>query len=62
MCRRHLDWLNYLEGSFNTLAGFLLSLFGRIPRTGEQVSWHGWRFEVLGMRDLRIGTVRATRA
>jgi putative hemolysin len=42
---------------FDTLAGFLLSLFGQIPKAGDIVHWGGWRFEVVDMDGLRIDKV-----
>lgn len=49
------------DGEFNTLAGFLLFLFGHIPTLGEQVEWGGWRFEVSDVDGLRINKVLARR-
>ena len=46
---------------FDTLAGFLLSQFGRIPQLGEQVQWQDWSFEVVDMDGLRIDKVLVTR-
>lgn len=45
---------------FETLAGLLLSLFGRIPRVGDITEWGGWRFEVVDMDGLRIDKVLAS--
>lgn len=42
---------------FDTLAGFVLSLLGHIPKAGATVSWGGWRFEVVDMDGLRIDKV-----
>ena len=42
---------------YHTLAGFLVSQLGRIPRTGEIVTWGGWRFEVLDMDGNRVDKV-----
>lgn len=30
-----------------TMAGFVADLVGRVPRTGDSVDWHGYRFNVL---------------
>ena len=49
------------EGEFNTLAGLVLSLFGRIPSVGESTEWNGWDFEVAAVDKWRIGTVLARR-
>ncbi|GAB4427633.1 MAG: hemolysin family protein [Chloroflexi bacterium OHK40] len=42
---------------FDTLAGFVISLIGQIPTTGDVVRWGGWRFEVIDMDNLRIDKV-----
>ncbi len=49
------------EDSFETLAGFLLSRFGFIPKGGEQVAEAGRRFTVLAMDRNRIARVRIER-
>lgn len=33
-------------GDYETLAGMLLQYFGHIPTIGEQVTIHGWQYEV----------------
>ncbi|MFN2525710.1 MAG: hemolysin family protein [Actinomycetota bacterium] len=45
------------EGQFETLAGFLLSLFERIPEQGDHVSHEGWEFKVVAMEGNRIAEV-----
>ncbi len=58
--RLHLDQLP--EGnndSYHTLAGMMMVLLGRIPRTGDHVEWSGWRFEVVDMDGKRIDKVLA---
>ena len=42
---------------FETLAGLVLTLLGRIPRPGERVSWQGYDFEVVDMDGRRIDKV-----
>lgn len=42
---------------YGTLAGFVLSLVGRIPTEGDTVSWEGWSFEVVDMDGRRIDKV-----
>ena len=42
------------DGDYETLAGFLLSLFKRIPRQGDQVDYEGWEFKVIEMDRHRI--------
>ena len=46
------------EGHYDTLAGLLLALMGRIPTTGEQVESDGWRYQVVDMDGLRIDKIR----
>ncbi len=46
---------------FATLGGYLITLLGRIPETGDIVETDDWRFEILSMQDLRIGSVSARR-
>lgn len=45
------------EGDFETLGGFLLSLFERIPEQGDQTSYDGWEFKVVEMERHRIARV-----
>ena len=49
------------EGSYHTLAGLLLALLRRVPRTGDRIVFAGWLFEVLEMDGRRVERVRATR-
>jgi putative hemolysin len=45
------------EGEYNTLAGMLLTLMGRIPSEGDQVAWQNHEFEILDMDGRRIDKV-----
>ncbi|MFH0342336.1 MAG: transporter associated domain-containing protein [Chromatiales bacterium] len=49
------------DGDFNTLAGFVVFLFDRIPAVRERVESHGWSFEVSDMDGWRINKVLARR-
>jgi putative hemolysin len=49
------------SGPFVTFAGFVVSLFGRMPKAGEAVAWNDWNFEVFEMDGLRIRKVLARR-
>jgi CBS domain containing-hemolysin-like protein len=49
------------DGSYETLAGFLLSLFDRIPTQGEHVSYNGWELKVVAMDGNRIDKVLVVR-
>ncbi len=48
------------EGSYHTLAGLVLALLRRVPRTGDRIVFGGWRFEVLEMDGRRVDKVRAS--
>jgi putative hemolysin len=50
------------RGRYNTLAGMVMLLLGRLPRTADTVEWEGWRFEVVDMDGKRIDKVLASRA
>jgi CBS domain containing-hemolysin-like protein len=45
------------DGDYETLAGFLLTLFDRVPRQGEHVSFAGWELKVVEMDRNRIARV-----
>ncbi len=47
------------RGRYHTLSGMIMLLLGRIPTAGDQVSWEGWRFEVVDMDEKRIDKVLA---
>jgi CBS domain containing-hemolysin-like protein len=49
------------DGSFETLAGFLLFRMGAIPRAGDAVEYDGRRYTVLEMDRNRIARVRIER-
>jgi len=48
------------RGRYNTLAGLVMMLLGRLPQTADHVSWEGWRFEVVDMDGKRIDKVLAS--
>ena len=47
-------------GRYNTLAGMMMLLLQRLPKTGDRVSWENWDFEVADMDGRRIDKVLAT--
>ena len=47
------------EGDYDTLAGFLLSIFDRIPRRGDHIAYDAWEFKVIQMEGRRIARVLA---
>ena len=55
---RELLDLEIPEGAWETLAGFMLELLGRIPERGEWATWEGWRFQVEDRDGLRVSSVR----
>lgn len=48
------------RGRYNTLAGMIMLLLGRLARTADRVEWNGWRFEVVDMDGKRIDKVLVT--
>jgi CBS domain containing-hemolysin-like protein len=53
------DWPQ--AGQYDTLAGFLMVMLRRIPKRTDQVSWQGWRFEVMDVDRYRVDQVMITR-
>ena len=49
------------RGRYNTLAGMIILLLGRLPRTADAVVWEGWRFEVVDLDGKRIDKVLVSR-
>lgn len=49
------------HGRYNTLAGVMMWLLGRVPREGDVAEWQGWRLEILDMDGRRVDKVLATR-
>ncbi len=49
------------RGRYNTVAGLLQSVSGRLPLVGEYVDCVGWRFEVLDLDGRRIDKLLASR-
>ena len=47
------------RGLYNTLAGLMMSVTGRLPQTGEIVHLQGWEFEVVDLDGRRIDKVLA---
>ena len=46
---------------YQTMAGFLLQQFGKIPDVGEKVEAEGWRFEIVDLDGRRIDKALASR-
>ena len=49
------------KGRYNTLAGLLMSVSGKLPETGARISCEGWIFEVVDLDGKRIDKVLAAR-
>ena len=47
---------------FQTLGGFVVTHFGRIPAAGDHFDWSGWRFEVVDMDRRRVDKVLVSKA
>jgi putative hemolysin len=45
------------RGRYNTLAGMIMLLLGRLPQVADHVEWQGWRFEVVDMDGKRVDKV-----
>ena len=45
------------RGRYNTLAGMVMLLLGRLPQTADTVDWDGWRFEVVDLDGKRVDKV-----
>ncbi|MCP1382372.1 hemolysin family protein [Runella salmonicolor] len=62
------DFLSYFDQldlyndnmPFNTIGGLLLEHFGHVPKTGEIILWHGFKFEIFDMDGARIDKVLVT--
>ena len=50
------------DAEFQTIGGFVVTQFGRIPAAGDAFEWSGWRFEVTAMDRRRVDKVRIVRA
>ncbi len=53
--------LAFPEGDYKTLAGFIISLTGRIPRKGEKIRHEGITFEILESSDRAIQKIKVVR-
>ncbi len=49
------------RGRYNTLAGLVMMLLGRLPKTADHVEWDCWRFEVVDMDGKRIDKLLVSR-
>ena len=49
------------RGRYNTLAGMVMLLLGRLPQTADMVEWDGWRFEVVDLDGKRVDKLLVSR-
>ena len=49
------------RGRYNTLAGMIMLLLGRLPQTTDVVEWDVWRFEVVDLDGKRVDKVLVSR-
>ncbi|MFA5366803.1 MAG: hemolysin family protein [Dehalococcoidia bacterium] len=49
------------DGEYDTVAGFLLSILGHIPKEGERIKYGNLKMRVTQMKELRIEKIRVTR-
>ena len=49
------------RGRYNTLAGMVMLLLGRLPRTADVVEWNAWKFEVVDLDGKRVDKVLVSR-
>ncbi len=49
------------QGRYNTLAGMIMLLLGRLPQTADSVVWQDWRFEVVDLDGKRVDKVLVSR-
>jgi putative hemolysin len=48
-------------GAYHTLAGFVMTVLQRVPKTGESFDWGGYKFEVADMDRNRVDKVLVSR-
>ncbi|HNC23797.1 MAG TPA: hemolysin family protein [Opitutaceae bacterium] len=50
------------DAEYQTVGGFVMTQFGRIPAAGDYFTWNGWKFEVMDMDRRRVDKVLIARA
>ncbi|MFP4089506.1 MAG: hemolysin family protein [Cyclobacteriaceae bacterium] len=64
--RHEIDYLNEKfnwvipSGDYDTLGGYILSITGEIPSTGNVINVHPFTFTIMSMRENRIDNVKVT--
>lgn len=49
------------DGSYETMAGFLMYMLRRVPKLSDRVTFAGYRFEVVDMEGARVNQIIATK-
>ena len=49
-------------GDYETLAGFVLNLLGKIPNEGQRLSYKNLKIEIITMKNLKIETLQITKS
>ena len=57
----HASGFEVPEGDYETLGGFLLERFGRIPSVGDQIHHDGWELKIKAMDGRRVDEVLIVR-
>jgi putative hemolysin len=50
------------EQRYGTISGFVIMLFGHIPKNGEKKDWNGYEFTISKMKNHRISKLQVHRA
>ncbi|MDD5648589.1 MAG: transporter associated domain-containing protein, partial [Dehalococcoidia bacterium] len=53
--------LNLPAGGYETIAGFIMSYLGRIPKQGEHLKYKDLKITILEIKGLKIERIRVTR-
>jgi len=49
------------KGLYHTLSGLMMWLLGRMPRTGDIMTWESWSLEIVDLDGQRIDKVLASK-
>lgn len=50
----------FTQGEVDTIGGFVMASFGRVPRRGEKLDINDWRFEILRADSRRVHLLKVT--
>jgi magnesium and cobalt transporter len=45
---------DYEQEDYDTVGGLMYHLFGRVPKSGDRVKWHDYKFEIRSVDGQRI--------